>query len=341
MNENSGLSSERLVEVLEQSISDYVFVYDRDGRYLDMVFGRRTTGQISPDEMVGAHVEDVLPPEAAELVLETVQRVIDEGVTETIEYGVESDSMTRYYEAIVTPASVDDEIAVLIARDVTELRQRRDRLRRKNRQLERLASILSHDIKTPMGTATGSLELLERSLDPGTEAKRHLDRLSAALDRMSEMTEDALVLARIETSDPEFEPVPVEEITQLSWSVTDTTDATLSVPESFTIHGHRRSLRHLFENLFANCRDHCGPAVAVRVEPTPDGFAVEDDGPGIPDDRREAVFELGESSVDGNGIGLAVVRTVTDLHGWSVRIEESDAGGTRFVFSGVQLGSDE
>ncbi|WP_435177300.1 ATP-binding protein [Halorussus sp. AFM4] len=74
-------------------------------------------------------------------------------------------------------------------------------------------------------------------------------------------------------------------------------------------------------------------AVTIRVGPLDggEGFYVADDGPGIPEDRRESVFEHGYSTVDGGtGLGLAIVRRVAEAHDWSVSVGESEAGGARF-----------
>ena len=80
--------------------------------------------------------------------------------------------------------------------------------------------------------------------------------------------------------------------------------------------------------------------VTVRVGPIEttqvstdrvNGFYVADDGPGIPEDERESVFEGGYStSDDGTGLGLAIVRSIAEAHGWTATVAERDAGGARF-----------
>jgi signal transduction histidine kinase len=78
--------------------------------------------------------------------------------------------------------------------------------------------------------------------------------------------------------------------------------------------------------------------VTVRVGDLGDGFYVADDGPGIPADRREDVFEPGYSTArDGTGFGLSIVRELADLHGWTVRATESESGGVRFEITGVEV----
>ena len=76
--------------------------------------------------------------------------------------------------------------------------------------------------------------------------------------------------------------------------------------------------------------DRSDGVTQVRVGTFDRGVFVEDDGPGIPEDRREEVFEFGTGTGDGSGFGLAIVRTVVEAHGWSIDVTESDSGGARF-----------
>ncbi|MFW5963449.1 MAG: sensor histidine kinase [Natronomonas sp.] len=80
--------------------------------------------------------------------------------------------------------------------------------------------------------------------------------------------------------------------------------------------------------------------VTVGLLPEGMGFFVEDDGPGIPKERRESVFEAGVSTGEGGtGLGLAIVRDVVDAHGWDVEVTEGSDGGARFEITGVELRS--
>jgi signal transduction histidine kinase len=76
--------------------------------------------------------------------------------------------------------------------------------------------------------------------------------------------------------------------------------------------------------------------VTVTVGRTESGFYVADDGAGIPESKRETVFEAGYSTDDdGTGFGLNIVRTVAEAHGWRVAVTEGSAGGARFEFTTV------
>ena len=82
--------------------------------------------------------------------------------------------------------------------------------------------------------------------------------------------------------------------------------------------------------------EHAEPGVTITVGDLADGFYVEDDGPGIPEDERTDVFEMGYSTTgDGTGFGLSIVREVVEAHGWEISVTESGDGGARFEITGV------
>ncbi|WP_223301621.1 HAMP domain-containing sensor histidine kinase [Haladaptatus sp. R4] len=77
--------------------------------------------------------------------------------------------------------------------------------------------------------------------------------------------------------------------------------------------------------------EHAGEETTVRVGSLPDGFFVEDDGPGITPEEREAVFEHGHTTAEGgSGLGLSIVKGIANAHGWSIRIHEGTDGGACF-----------
>jgi signal transduction histidine kinase len=80
----------------------------------------------------------------------------------------------------------------------------------------------------------------------------------------------------------------------------------------------------------------CGPSVTVTVGGTDEGFYVADDGPGIPPEEREDVFDTGYTTENGGtGLGLAIVSQIVAAHGWEITITDSDSGGARFEITGV------
>jgi len=246
-------------------------------------------------------------------------------------------------------------------------RQRaRERLERQNDRLEEFASVISHDLRNPLNVAEGRLELAREECDSD-----HLDDVARSLDRMESLVEDLLTLAREGEAATDPGPVELGELVRASWQTVDTADATLSVETDRTIRADRSRLQQLLENLVGNAvehgstsdrppddsvhrtssdaahqnpsdsedaAEHGGEGVAVTVGELDGGFYVADDGPGIPPDEREAVFEFGYSTGrNGTGFGLAIVEDIAEAHGWSVRATEGDDGGARFEITGVDV----
>jgi len=97
-------------------------------------------------------------------------------------------------------------------------------------------------------------------------------------------------------------------------------------------------LQRLFEKLFRNSVEHGGHDVTVTVGNGAEGFYVEDDGPGVPADRRESVFDPGHSTTPSRtGFGLSIVREIVNAHGWTITVTEGSAGGARFEITGVEF----
>jgi signal transduction histidine kinase len=225
---------------------------------------------------------------------------------------------------------------VVVLRDVTERRLQRRQLEAQTQQLERFASIVSHDLRNPLAVAVGYLSVLEEEYDDD-----RLGTIGDALDRMDRIVEDTLALAREGRAVTEPEWTDLDELARDSWRHVETGDATLEVADAVRIRCDPDRVRHLLENLFRNAVDHGGDDVRVRLERLePDGFAVEDDGPGVPVEDRERAFDPGHTTTaGGTGFGLAIVDGVVEAHGWDVALTESAAGGARFEVTGVDVES--
>lgn len=236
----------------------------------------------------------------------------------------------RYYRVTSTPFTSGDTTLgrLLVFTDVTEEERAKRELKRQNERLERFTSTVSHDLRNPLTVATGRLEIAVEETD-----SEHVETALDALERMETMIEDLLDLARQGQPIDETETVSLETAANDAWKMVQTEEAALDIQGDRDLAADPDRLASLFENLFRNAVEHAGPAVTVTVEPTAGGFAVGDDGPGIPPDDRDAVFESGYTTdVDGTGFGLAIVSEIAEAHDWTVAVDESEAGGAKFVF---------
>ncbi|SEO09661.1 PAS domain S-box-containing protein [Halorientalis persicus] len=242
----------------------------------------------------------------------------------------------------------DDDVYIDgILQDVTDRRQRERELERKNEQLEQFASIVTHDLRNPLNAAQSRLELARQADDCD-----HLAVIDEQLVRMEELIEDVLAIARHGKQVEDREPVDLAPLAESCWGSVETGNAELIVDTDRTISVDTSRIQQLFENLFRNAVEHGstsnrtssddaiehgGRDVTVRVGTLSDGFYVEDDGPGIPAEEREDVFEHGYTTDDqGTGFGLNIVQEIVNAHGWEIRATAGTEGGARFEITDVE-----
>nr|WP_235681693.1 GAF domain-containing protein [Halorubrum salinarum] len=245
----------------------------------------------------------------------------------------ESDlAIARIWAATVTM------VLVRIERE-RQLRRREAEVARERDRLEEFASLVSHDLRSPLNVATGNLEMVADRLAEESIEVAELSAVKRSLDRMDTLIEDLLALARQGAGIDETESVPLADLAAECWKTADTESATLAVETDAVVAADRSRLRQALENLFVNAVTHVGPGVTVTVGSLPDGdgFYVEDDGPGIDPAEGESVFEAGVTTdPDGTGFGLKIVAEVAEAHGWTVELGDGD-GGARFEFRGVDV----
>ncbi len=283
---------------------------------------------------------NVHPDDRAD-VMDAFQRVVDgELETITVEHRYQRadnawiwvESRARRLEADLPIAS-----AVLVSsREITQRKQDEQRLQQQNERLDKVASIISHDLRSPLTVASGRIELFEQ-----TDNTDHLEAAKTAIERADQIIGDVMTLARGSVDPTAIEPVELETATRDAWAVVETRDATLQIQDSEPITADKSQLRRLLENLFRNAVEHAGPEPTVTVGTIEEGFYVADDGPGIDIDDPDRVFEWGfTADGDGTGFGLSIVEQIATDHNWEATVADSETGGTRFEFTGTESNGD-
>ena len=224
-----------------------------------------------------------------------------------------------------------------VAQDVTE-RKRVDDLR------DSILSAVSHELRTPLTSIIGfsvtlkdkGATLAQRTRD---EMVGHLANQARKLDRL---LADLLDLDRLRHGfvRPSLNPTDVRELAVHVASGLDTNTHSIDVGgDQVVADVDAPKVERIIENLLANAVNHTPPGtkITVLVEPQDGGvlIAVDDDGPGVADEQREAIFGIfnrGTASdrAPGAGIGLSLVAQFTALHGGSAWVEESASGGASF-----------
>lgn len=288
---------------------------------------------IGEDEVLGENASilierGVIDMSSLEGVREELQRLYDNEDLEKVQFTspISTADGERVVENNIATFPIDGEEGLInTVRDITERKRRERELERQNERLEEFASVVSHDLRNPLTVAKGQIELGMRGGD-----EENFEKAYGALERMDDLIDDVLTLAREGQRVTEKREADLRSIAENGWKNVDTENAHLEVVETDDIRADPDRLCRVFENLFRNATEHNDAGVTVRVGTLEGGFYVEDDGTGIPPDEREDVFEYGYTRGEGTGLGLSIVETIVEAHGWEVSVVESDEGGARF-----------
>ena len=224
-----------------------------------------------------------------------------------------------------------------------------------NRMLDRLSEAFasqrefvadaSHELRTPLTVIRGQLEVLAAQDNPSSAEVTRVEHLvQAEITRVSRLVDDLLVLAQAERTDfLRAETIDVRPfVTELWDGMSLTADRRFElgtiVDGSLQADPDRlaQALRNLARNAIEHTDEHDGLVHLDVTQPAPDRirFAVLDDGPGIPEDERERVFERfhrtdsgrSRTTSSGAGLGLAIVRAIAEAHKGTVRVQDSQNG---------------
>lgn len=228
-------------------------------------------------------------------------------------------------------------------------------LREINSLLTRLAAVFeaqqrfiadaAHQLRTPLAGLTAQTDLARAQSNP-PQTQHALDQIKTVSTRLNHAVNQLLSLARNEPGADKslrLEPIDLNELgreSTLEWvgqAVECGIDLGFEGAESpAVITGDSMRLKEMLDNLIDNALRYCphGSTVTVRVGEGPT-LCVEDNGPGIPPEERSGVFErfhrLLGNEADGNGLGLAIVREIAEMHGASVEVSEgADGHGALF-----------
>ncbi len=236
-----------------------------------------------------------------------------------------------------------------------ELQSANDRLQELDRLKSAFVSIVSHELRTPMTSIKG---LIENMMDGLTgELTEHqtfyLSRVNHNIERLTRMINDLLDLSRIEAGHMELQTTSVDigsiakEVVELLKPMAEEKSLTLAtniIDPIPLIKGDRDKLIQIFTNLTNNALKFTPPSgtVTVKVEYYADGYihaCVTDTGCGIPLDEQQTVFESfyrsqsAELKNRGAGLGLAITKSLVELHGGTIGVESTLGQGSQFWFT--------
>ncbi|HLP21822.1 MAG TPA: ATP-binding protein [Chitinophagales bacterium] len=217
-----------------------------------------------------------------------------------------------------------------------------------NNELKQFAQVASHDMREPLRMIYSYVGLIERSLGTNITAQQK-EFISYALDgskRMDALIQDLLHLAKVDAN-PKREPLKMNMIVEeLKWNLDALTrekNAQIISVDLPVLIADRTQMLQLFQNLIANgIKYNRGPEPTIHIgckhRPGEVEISIADNGPGIPANQREKVFQIfqrlhANRDIAGTGMGLAICRKIVESMNGKIWIEDNVKGGTVFVFT--------
>lgn len=288
--------------------------------------------RMTPGKLIGRQIDTVMPgisqvTKRADLTVPTTDDEIVVGVT-------------------VSPLrDVHDQIVgrVINFQDLTELKRLEAHARRTERMatVGQLAAGVAHEIRNPMASISGSIELLRQSPQTSDDDRQLMTIVHREVQRLNALIGDLLDYANPRAKQPvDFDLATlVEETVQVARGDKNFADVevTASAEHPLPIHADPAKLRQVVWNLIRNAADAAstgGKHVRVEARKTTDGATVlvEDDGPGIPENLVGRIFDpFVTTKQKGTGLGLATCHTIVTEHGGRIDVETEVGKGTKMI----------
>ncbi|MDO8963565.1 MAG: HAMP domain-containing sensor histidine kinase [Coriobacteriia bacterium] len=268
--------------------------------------------------------------------LDLLERILEAPATISLE---RPDQAERWFliQAVRHADDLHNRI-LMTARDVTEER-RLQSIR------SEIVSLISHDLRSPLAVVIGYLDLLHRPLSD-EDRERAIDSAKRNAARMSDLLEDLLSATRAEEllAPSELVPIPLALVAEdVVNSIAPTHSERQLLFEALgspVVLGEEKRLRQILVNLVTNAYKYASDDAPIIVRVYSEGdhayAAVVDHGPGVPESERTRIFERFErletgSARPGMGLGLYIVRIISENHAGCVRVTETPGGGATFV----------
>ncbi len=330
-----------LSDVVFESMTSGIVVLDEVGTIRSMnsaavrmlgIEGPSRMGPLNADIFQGIPIEELL------------EKSSDRGLNRWEGTFTDEDGQERTLGLSISPLKEPELGYVVIFTDLTELRKMEDKLRvtEKLSAIGRMAASIAHEVRNPLASMSGSIQMLKKDLDLEMEDLKLMDIVLKETERLNILVGDFLAYARPPA--PRFEDVDMREIIQDSVRLLRNTDLgpdvniVMELPEERAILSLDRShIQQIIMNLVKNSAEAIGRKGHITISLSKvvnDGnestqLSVSDDGPGIGGEVLPSIFEpFVTSKVNGTGLGLAIVYQLVQIHKGTVDIQTEEGLGT-------------
>jgi PAS domain S-box-containing protein len=335
------IASDRYLASVLSHAHDGIVSLDTSGRVVLWNRGAERLFGLSAEQAMGTRLSDhFTEPADVEAALRVARRA---------EFVVNANGATRYVDITFDAIADDDGTvmgAVAILRDTTDRNRAEQALRDSSRQKDEFLAMLAHELRNPLAPIRSAAEILSRLKLDDARAVRAADIIGRQVGHMTGLLDDLLDIARVSHGAIELHREPLlvsivasEAIEQASASISARRHhfSVTQGSETLSVDGDRKRLTQVLTNLLVNAAKYTpdGGHVSLVVSATAQDvvLSVSDDGIGMAPELQAQVFELfvqgartHDRSQGGLGIGLALVKSLVELHGGSVHAASEGPG---------------
>ncbi|WP_276371056.1 PAS domain S-box protein [Chryseolinea sp. H1M3-3] len=350
-------ASEERYRLLANNMLDLVALHDPDGTYKYVSPSVTNILGYTPDELIGTNPYILFHPDDVLSIQNQSHSKAKEGEdVPSIEYRIQKKNGQYIWFSTNTKAikDINGKVTMLqtVSRDITERANTLHLLEELNQQKNKLFSIISHDLRGPIGNCLGLLNLL-RSDVPVEDVPKYLAHLHTSVSNVHSLLDDLLLWAGSQLDKISFEPTHFqikEEATIVTNSLTEMAkQKNISIylnigDNSITGYGDKPMIRTILRNLLSNAIKFSKPGNHVIIEAKKKNnmleISVKDHGMGIKKENLEKLFDktsnfttYGTKGERGTGLGLDICKDFVDKHQGKIWVESEFEKGSTFIFT--------
>lgn len=344
---------ESLFRSLFEYMSCCAAIYEAVDEGTDFVFkdfnrAAEKTELISREQVIGRRVTEVFPGIKEFGLLEELKKVWatgDSGYYPATFY--QDDRIAGWRENHIFKLPTGE--IVVIYDDITERKRQQEELERKNAELEQFAYTVSHDLKSPLVTIQGFIELLQKSCQNKQfdRIDQYINHITNAANQMNDLLGDLLQLSRIGRTEEGKSCINMNELVRevkeaLNGYIRKTGAEVRICNEMPVIYGEKVRMREVMQNLMENSLKYMGdqqnPCIEIGSYSQNNNyvFYVKDNGMGIDPKVQEEIFNVFgqlDKKSEGTGVGLSLVQKIIEYHNGKVWVESQGKNkGATFKF---------
>lgn len=348
------------LKILIEATPNAIIMSNENGNIIQANGHAEKTFGYSKYELLSLSIEDLIAPEMAGAHTHLRKNFLDNpsirrmGTNQALRARCKGDYFI-YVEVGLAPVKLNDKLYVISAiTDISERLEAQNKLTefnqslaQKNKEMEQFVYTVSHDLKAPLVTINAFAKSIKKLISESVEERviHKLDRVIANASRMEELITDLLEISRVmsrpfTTSQFLLNDAVTEVLESLEQSLKNIT-VTVNISAPLTITANRQQLIQCLQNIISNSAKYSrGDAPHIDIDAFEEKhyivIAIKDDGLGIDPDflpKMFDIFERGESDKPGNGVGLAIVKSIIEKHKGQINVASELNQGTEVRMS--------